>query len=63
MQAILYGSQTQTLVFSDRVIKEFVSIQASIEAFIFQIPQSSSMVRGWIDAGLKPLEQEQEIWA
>ena len=52
--AILYGSQT--MVFSDKVIKEFVSIQVAIGAFILQIPQSSFKVIGWVD------EQEQEIW-
>jgi len=43
------------MVFSDKVIKEFVSIQVAIGVFILQIPQSSSKVIGWID------EQEQKI--
>ena len=52
--AILYGSET--MVFSDKVIKELETTQAAIGAFILQIPQSSSRVAGWIDAGLRPMQ-------
>ena len=52
--AILYGSET--MVFSDKVIKELETTQAAIGAFILQIPQSSSKVAGWIEAGLRPMQ-------
>ena len=52
--AILYGSET--MIFSEKIVKELETIQASIGTFILQIPKSSSKVAGWIDAGLRPMQ-------
>ena len=51
----LYG--TEAMVISKTAVKELEKIQHSVASFILQLPQSSSQVMGWMEAGLQPIQQ------
>jgi len=51
----LYG--TEAMVISKTTVKELEKIQHSVASFILQLPQSSSQVMGWMEAGLQPIQQ------
>ena len=51
----LYG--TEAMVISKTTCKELEKIQHSVGSFILQLPQSSSQVMGWMEAGLQPIQQ------
>ena len=44
------------MVFTKRTIAELESIQCMVGRFILQVPQSTSIVLVWFDAGLMPIE-------
>jgi len=50
----LYGSEA--MVISKSTVRELEKIQHSVASFILQLPQSSSQVMGWMEAGLKPIQ-------
>ena len=52
--AVLYGSEAMTL--GDATTKELEKVQRMVGNFILQVPDSSSKVAGWIDAGLLPIK-------
>ena len=45
------------MVISKTTVKELEKIQHLISSFILQLPQSSSQVMGWMEAGLQPIQQ------
>ena len=51
----LYG--TEATVISKSTVKELEKIQHLVASFILQLPQSSSQVMGWMEAGLQPIQQ------
>ena len=54
ISAILY--YLEAMVFTKRTIAELESIQCMVGWFILQVPQSTSIVLVWFDAGLMPIE-------
>ena len=51
----LYG--TEAMVFSKTTLQELEKIQHLVSSFILQLPESSSQVMGWMEAGLQPIQQ------
>ena len=45
------------MVITKTSVKELEKIQHSVALFILQLPQSSSQVMGWMEAGLQPIQQ------
>ena len=54
IQAILYCSEA--MVFTKGTLAELERIQCMVGRFILQVPQSTSRVLVWCDAGLMPIE-------
>ena len=52
---------TEAMVISKTTVKEFEKIQHFVASFILQLPRSSSQVMGWMEAGLKPIQQHLDM--
>jgi len=50
----LYG--TEAMVVSKTTVRKLEMIQHMVAGFILQLPQSSSQVMGWMEAGLQPIQ-------